>query len=121
MIDEIMSEDFFALGTIELQYWKTEIVNGAPTQILEHIFEKQTKFSIQGVSAAQVQKQGFSDWADNEFFVMYLKEQMPIYNAQGRWFKIIIDGNEYVLRRVQPWLAYNKYWISRQAKTLNSY
>lgn len=121
MINEIMGEEFFSLGSIQIQYWKTEIQNGAPRQILEKMFEKQTNFSIQGVDALQVQKQGFSDWADNEFFVLYLKEQLPIYTAKGRWFKIIIDGEEYVLRRAQPWIAYNKYWISRQASTLNSY
>lgn len=121
MINEIMGEEFFSLGSIQIQYWKTEIQNGAPRQILEKMFEKQTNFSIQGVDALQVQKQGFSDWADNEFFVLYLKEQLPIYTAKGRWFKIIIDGEEYVLRRAQPWIAYNKYWISRQSSTLNSY
>ena len=121
MINEIMGEEFFSLGSIQIQYWKTEIQNGAPRQILEKMFEKQTNFSIQGVDALQVQKQGFSDWADNEFFVLYLKEQLPIYTAKGRWFKIIIDGEEYVLRRAQPWIAYNKYWISRQSNSLNSY
>lgn len=121
MINEILGEEFFSLGTIQIQYWKTEMQNGAPNQVLEKIFEKQTNFSLQGADALQVQKQGFSDWADKEFFVLYLKEELPIYTAEGRWFKIIIDGKEYVLRRSQPWVAYNKYWISRQANSLNDY
>lgn len=121
MINEIMGEDFFSLGRIQIQYWKTEIQNGAPTQVLEKIFEKQVNFSLQGADALQVQKQGFSDWADNEFFVLYMKDQLPIYTAQGRWFKIIVDGKEYTLRRSQPWIAYNKYWISRQSNSLNNY
>lgn len=121
MINAIMGEEFFSLGTIQIQYWKTEIVNGAPEQILEQVFEKQVNFSIQGADAAKVQKQGFSDWADNQFFILYMREELPIYNAQGRWFKIVVDGKEYVLRRVQPWLAYNKYWISLEAKSLNAY
>lgn len=119
MIQEILSDEFFSLGTIQIQFWATEMVNGAPTQVLEKILQKDAMFSLQCPSELQVQKNGFADYADNEYFVLYLMEELPIYNGEGKWFKIIVDGEEYLLRRAKRWRAYYAYWISRAAQTLN--
>lgn len=121
MIDEIISDEFFSLGTIEIQYWKREFINGRPKHIFEQSLTKTMRFSLQGADPLKIQREGFSDLADNEFFILYLKEELPIYQAEGRYFKIIVDGNEYILRRARPWIAYNMYWISRAAKTLNPF
>lgn len=121
MINDIMSEEFFSLGKIQIQFWLTTQVDGHPKHTLEKVIEKNTMFSVQGADELKIQKAGFSDFAENEYFLLYLKEKLPLYNAAGRWFKIIIDGNEYILRRARPWIAYHSYWISRAAQNLNGF
>lgn len=121
MITEILSEEFFALGKIRIEFWQTTQVDGKPKHALKRIMEKNSMFSLQGADELRVQKAGFSDLGENEYFVLYLKDPLPIYNAAGNWFKIIVDGNEYILRRSRPWRAYYSYWVSRAAKTLNPF
>lgn len=120
-VNELISTEFFSLGHIQIQVWKNEMVKGEPEQKLVTVYDKDTRFSLQGASEEQIVKAGFSDVGNNEYFLLYLKEALPVYNADGVWFKVIIDGNEYILRRARPWIAYNSYWISRQAHTLNPY
>lgn len=120
-VNELMSEDFFALGKIKIYFMKTTLENGRPADKIIKILEKNTYFSLQGASAEEIMKAGFSDFANNEYFKLFLKEPLPTYNEKGYWFKVAVDGGEYLLRKKIDWRAYNLYYISRKANNLNPY
>lgn len=121
---DAMSDVEFVKGVIKIKIAQGEYVEGEYVITGYKEIKLTTDKCIQPLDPEDIQKMGFGEYPDYEYYELFTFKELPIPSADLKSTILIFNKKEYTIKRVLTWkwdseVGYYDYIICRKIDLLN--